>query len=75
MGRLPQLSAQKLTRTLKRLGFELVWQKGSHQIYKHPDGRQTTVPVHRGKDIPRGLLHDIILHDLEMTVDEFVTFL
>ena len=57
------------------MGFKFVWQKGSHRIYEHPDGRRTTVPFHKGKDLPRGLIADIIKHDIEITCEEFREFL
>lgn len=53
---------------LQRLGFQLVRQKGSHAVYRHPDGRYTTVPVHRG-DIPKGTLARI-LRDVGLTPEE-----
>ncbi|MHB8384362.1 MAG: type II toxin-antitoxin system HicA family toxin [Candidatus Binataceae bacterium] len=30
------------------MGFVAARQKGSHVFFKHPDGRTTTVPRHRG---------------------------
>lgn len=38
---------------------------------KSDDGRYTSVPVHSGEDIPKGLLRKIIREDLEMTLEEF----
>jgi len=38
---------------------------------KSDDGRYTTVPVHRGEDVPKGLLRKIIREDLEMTLEDF----
>ncbi len=35
-------------------------------------GRITTVPIHSGKIIPKGLLRKIIREDLEMTLVEFL---
>jgi|GEM_PF-1218039 len=35
---------------LTRSGFVLDGGKGSHQVYRHPDGRKMVLPVH-GKDI------------------------
>jgi predicted RNA binding protein YcfA (HicA-like mRNA interferase family) len=35
------------------------------------DGRATTIPVHRNKDIPKGLLRKIIREDLEINLEEF----
>lgn len=37
-----------------------VRQSGSHVILRHPDGRRTTVPVHKGRDLGRGLLRRIM---------------
>ena len=48
------------------MGFEVIRVKGSHHFLRHPDGRCTVVPVHRGEAIGRGLLAQI-LHDCEIT--------
>ena len=40
-----------------------------------PDGRKTTVPVHKGRDIPRGLLRQIVTIDIQMDMDEFIDLL
>ena len=53
------------------LGFEKLRQKGSHVRLKAKDGRMTTVPIHAGQSIPKGLLRKIIREDLEMTLEEF----
>jgi predicted RNA binding protein YcfA (HicA-like mRNA interferase family) len=45
---------------------------GSHHRLKHPDGRVTTVPVHKNDDLPKGLLRKIIREDLDMELDEFI---
>jgi len=60
---------REVQRVLERLGFRLVRQKGSHAVYRHPDGRYTTVPVHRG-DVPRGTLARI-LKDIGLSPEEF----
>jgi predicted RNA binding protein YcfA (HicA-like mRNA interferase family) len=52
---LPILKPRELIRALGRMGFNLVRQsKGSHRQFEHPDGRRTTVPVHKGRDIGPG---------------------
>lgn len=38
---------------------------------KHNDGGVTTIPVHKGKDLPKGLIRKIIREDLQITIDEF----
>jgi predicted RNA binding protein YcfA (HicA-like mRNA interferase family) len=66
----PVLKPRELIRVLERLGFRLARKsKGSHWQYEHPDGRRTTVPVHKGRDIGPGLQRKI-LRDIEMDVDE-----
>lgn len=43
-------------KSLRKLGFEVIRMKGSHHFLRHPDGRSTVIPVHRGETIGRGLL-------------------
>lgn len=71
---LPIISAKELIRFLQSCGFEFVRQKGSHQRYKHPDGRSITVPVHGKDNLKRGLLNGI-LNELNIEVDDLVKFL
>ena len=40
------LTAREIIAALKRDGFFLLRQRGSHQRYQHPDGRKVTVPFH-----------------------------
>ncbi len=70
MSRLAPISARELQTLLSRLGFQRVRQKGSHAFWQHPDGRITVVPVHKGEDIGRGLLRQI-LRDLDLTPEVF----
>lgn len=71
---LPVLSARALIDALRRAGFEVVRQKGSHVRLRHPDGRVVTVPVHPGQDLGRGLLRKI-LRDAELPVEELLRLL
>jgi len=48
----------------------MIRQKGSHQIFRHPDGRQTVIPFHKGEDIGKGLLKSI-LNEIDLSVKEF----
>ncbi len=45
MPRLPAVKADKLLKTLLKLGFEKYHQVGSHIQLKHADGRRTTIPI------------------------------
>ena len=69
--RLVPLKPAVAVRILKKLGFEAIRQKGSHIFFRHPDGRSTVVPYHRGEDLGRGLIRSI-LNDIEMTWEEFI---
>ncbi len=71
MSRLPILTAQELIRILKKIGFEIIRQKGSHVFLAHEDGRTTVVPVHPGEDIGRGLLRKIIKEDVKISIQDF----
>jgi predicted RNA binding protein YcfA (HicA-like mRNA interferase family) len=71
MSKLPILTAQELIRTLKKIGFEIIRQKGSHVFIAHEDGRTTVVPVHPGEDIGRGLLRKIIKEDIKISIQDF----
>jgi predicted RNA binding protein YcfA (HicA-like mRNA interferase family) len=68
--RLPQLSSREVIRLLEGHGFSLERQSGSHAVYRHPDGRWTTVPIHGKRDIGRGLLRRI-LKDAGLTPEDF----
>jgi predicted RNA binding protein YcfA (HicA-like mRNA interferase family) len=70
MPKLSPIRGVDLITILKKQGFFIVRQKGSHARLEHADGRKTTVPVHRGERVGKGLLRKI-LHDINLTPDEF----
>ena len=72
MGNIPILTPQKVIKILIKLGFKEVRQKGSHKQFSHPDGRFTTIPFHKGKDISPILLKKIVT-DIKLTIDEFLS--
>jgi predicted RNA binding protein YcfA (HicA-like mRNA interferase family) len=47
---LRSLTAREFIAALARDGFHFVRQTGSHQRYRHPDGRRVTVAPHGGGD-------------------------
>jgi predicted RNA binding protein YcfA (HicA-like mRNA interferase family) len=72
MSSAPVLKPAEVCRLLERLGFVAVRQRGSHIQYRHADGRGTTVPLHKGRDIAPPLLRQIA-RDVSLTVDELVS--
>lgn len=60
MSLLPILSAREVLRRLRKSGFQIQNQKGSHIKLFHPlSGRRTGVPLHPG-DLNRSLTREII---------------
>jgi predicted RNA binding protein YcfA (HicA-like mRNA interferase family) len=47
---LRSVTAREVVAALTRDGFYFVRQRGSHQRYRHPDGRRVTVAPHGGGD-------------------------
>ena len=74
MTRLRPLPSRKVIKTLKKLGFQHVRQKGSHLFLRHPDGRTTLVPIHKKDELGPGLLKEII-KDCNLTREEFLRVL
>lgn len=74
MSKLPIVDFRTMEKVLAVMGFESVRQKGSHVFYRHPDGRTTTVPNHKGRDLARPLIREI-LKDVELPVEAFVKIL
>jgi len=59
----------QVARVLKRAGFALVRQSGSHRIYKSAEGKRVTVPFHEGKTLHPKILMSI-LRDAGITPDQ-----
>ena len=72
MPRLPRLTGKELAKIVEKFGFIYSHTTGSHMMYKHPDGRRTTIPHHAGEEIGPGLLNKIIKRDLRITREEFL---
>jgi len=61
--RLPQLRAAEILRLLERLGYQRVGPPGGHvKMRKLIKGKEhnITVPVHKGRDLPRWLMAQIL---------------
>ena len=58
--RFPVCSAKEVVKVLRKHGFVLVAQSGSHQKWRHENSRQVIVAMHGSKPIPIGTLKSII---------------
>lgn len=71
MGKLNIISAKKMLKILRVLGFELIRSKGSHHFFLNKNNNKTTViPIHNNEDLGPGILKDI-LRDIDVSVDEY----
>ena len=68
--RFPVCNANDVVRVLRKHGFACVSQRGSHQKWRHANGRQVIVAMHGSKPIPIGTLKSII-EGSGLTVDDF----
>lgn len=73
MGSIPVLKPREVIAILETLGFVEVRQRGSHKQFRHQDGRNTTVPVHPGRDVSPILLRQIA-KDIGLVIDEFLKY-
>lgn len=71
MSTLPVLKPHEVVARLLKLGFVEVRQRGAHKQFRHSDGRGTTVPFHKGRDISPVLLRKIA-RDIRLTAEELV---
>lgn len=71
MSNIPVLKLQEVVRILESLGFVEVRQRGSHKQFRHENGRGTTVPFHKRRDISPTLLRKIA-SDIDLTVEEML---
>lgn len=68
--KLPRRTAAEVRRAIEKVGFKLVRQSGSHQIFRNEAGRRITLPAHTGKILHPKILKRI-LADADLTVNEF----
>ena len=66
------LTARRLIQALHADGFRLVRTRGSHHIYRHPDGRMVVVAYHRmSEGFPLGTLK-AMLADIGWTDEDLM---
>lgn len=73
MGTIPILKPREVSAILNKLGFKLARQRGSHRQYRHVNGKCTTVPFHKNRDISPILLRQIV-KDIDMTLEDFLSY-
>jgi predicted RNA binding protein YcfA (HicA-like mRNA interferase family) len=73
-GSVPVLSGTQVVKALGRAGFSVVRVSGSHHVMRHADGRTVVVPVHPGRDMPKGTLRNV-LGIIGMSVEELCSLL
>jgi predicted RNA binding protein YcfA (HicA-like mRNA interferase family) len=71
-GSLPVLKPKEVAALLEHHGFKLARQKGSHQQFRHSDGRATTVPMHGSRDLSPLLLRQIC-KDISIAPEDFLS--
>ena len=63
MTRMLRLKAKQVEKLLRKYGFELISQKGSHRKWRNSKlGLQVIVPEHKGKNLPIGTLRNILIN-------------
>ncbi len=69
--RLPRITANDFMRALRRDGWHVTRQEGSHIVMRNDakPGQRVVVPVHAGKILKPGLLSDM-LEDAGLTTEE-----
>jgi predicted RNA binding protein YcfA (HicA-like mRNA interferase family) len=69
------LTGKEVAKVAEKLGFVYSHTTGSHMVYKHIDGRRSTIPYHSGEEIGPGLLTKIIKKYLKITRERFFKLL
>jgi predicted RNA binding protein YcfA (HicA-like mRNA interferase family) len=73
MSKLPSVSGEQVVAALRRIGFRVRRQHGSHIIMRRDEPfAQTVVPSHR--ELDRGTLR-AILRQIDLSVDDFIHLL
>ena len=72
MSRLGSYTGGQVVRVFQRAGWKITRQRSSHVILEKEGYAATlSVPVHKGKNVKRGTLRDLV-KDAKMNVDEFL---
>lgn len=72
MPKLPVIKASELIKVLKKKKFMLQRVHGSHHVFVRSEDKLTvSVPIHRGRDLGRGITL-AILKDAKISPEEFI---
>lgn len=76
MSKLPQVSGKDTIRALKKIGFSMVSQKGSHvKMARRTSNQNQTIIISMHKILKKGTLRNGILKPINLTVDQFAQLL
>jgi len=74
MSRLGSYRGEEVVKAFQRAGWRIARFHGSHVIPEKEGSIATlSVPVHKGKNVKRGTLRDLI-KDADLTIEEFITY-
>ena len=75
MSRLGSYRGEQVVKAFQRAGWRIARIRSSHFILEREGSAITlSVPVHKGKNVKRGTLRDLI-RDAQLSVEEFIKFL
>ena len=61
--RIRRMNAKQVETILKKYGFQLIGQKGSHRKWRDFERNlQVVVPYHKSRDLPLGTLRNILVN-------------
>ena len=61
--RIRRMDAKQVEKILKKYGFQLIAQKGSHRKWRNIERNlQVVVPYHKSRDLPLGTLRNILVN-------------
>lgn len=76
MPRLPQVSGKETIQALKRTGFIVVHQRGSHvKLSRQTEKQRQVVIVPLQKTLKKGTLRNGILKPINLSVEDFIKLL
>ena len=75
MSRLGSYKGEEVVKAFQRAGWKITRQRSSPVILEK-EGHEATlsIPVHKGKNVKRGTLRDLI-KDARMSVDEYLEYI